>query len=223
IKRAVKHYNPDTAEGKEKIFQFLYPYVENLDSQIKLDGYLNTIADTIGVNYKAVKSDFHNRKTRKKPQTIVEENVQHPIIPTDELSLMLALAVNAGLYEKHRNQLSPDLLEDPNAKELYFTLEECFREDNYSNDYFMGLIERHQLKELLIEKFSTGEYTINTDDFITKGIYKLKKREIMRRQDQISVLIKRFEKNDPEKTKDLMVEKMILDKELQKLRVGDNV
>ncbi|MBN2738047.1 MAG: DNA primase, partial [Spirochaetales bacterium] len=29
IKRAVKHYNPDTAEGKEKIFQFLYPYVEN--------------------------------------------------------------------------------------------------------------------------------------------------------------------------------------------------
>jgi len=101
-------------------------------------------------------------------------------------------------------------------------LEECLREDKKSLESLLEKVDNEILKNLIIEKNSSGEFTLNVKKIIFDGIFRIKKRYVSKRRIEILNLLKKYEKNESWKMKDLLIEKKILDTEYEELKVIDN-
>ena len=220
IKKALLKFDYKTPTGKEKIFDYLFSYIEKVNSEIKRDGFLNALAEVLDVNPSSVHHDFLNRNRKQEYKSRDIENTKITI--NDELFLMLAVAVNRDYFIRLRKYIPLDLVENASAKEIYIALEECFREDKKSLESLLEKVDNGILKTIIVEKNSSGEFTLNVEKMIDDSIYRLKKRYLSKRRAEISSLLKKIEKNEPWKMKDLLVEKMVLDKEYEELKVISN-
>jgi DNA primase len=140
----------------------------------------------------------------------------------NELYLMLALITHRDYFPSARAQVSVDMLTDGKAKDLFIALEECYREEKLSMDSLLEKIEDKELQNLVIEKASSAEFDLNTEKIISDSVGKIRKKSLEKRLLEIRQHIKRFDKTEPWKIKDLLVEQMVLDKEIEKLKVSED-
>lgn len=236
VKKAMSKFDEKTPSGKEKILSFIHPYLDKIDSRVKRDGYFNLLSEYLEVGVDSVRSDFsknqgaalspgfrRERIVREESSPIIQREPDRPIVMTDELFLMLAVTVNQQFFSELRNFISLDIIEDDFAKELYIALEEAFREDKTSLEALLEKVENKALKNLIIQKDMEGEFAVNQKQVIYDGIYGLKKKNLSKRREQISNLLRKYEKTEPWKMKDLLIEKMVLDREFEELRVLKDV
>lgn len=229
LNRAFLKFNKETPKGKEKIFSFIFPYLKRIESQIKRDGYLSILAESLKVDFNSVWKDFQNqnRFTEKYQEGSINKDPVKKINSFDpvseELFLMLALTANRELFTGVRCDLALDNLTDPHAREIYIALEECFREGDMSLDSLMKKIEDEKLSSLIAEKNTSDEFSYHPEKLISDGVLRIKRRLLLKKRDEISFLIKKYEKSEPWKMKALLIEKMILDKEYEEIRKGKDV
>ncbi|MBN2444883.1 MAG: DNA primase [Spirochaetales bacterium] len=224
LKRGFLKFDKETPKGKEEIFNFIFPYLKKIDSQIKRDGYLSELADKLNVDYNSVRKDFENLSrsaTIYQKESVKKQKASDKI--SEELFLMLAITANRDLFPKVRCDLSLDNLDDPNAREVFIALEESYREGTTSLEELTQRIEDKELAALIAKKNTSGEYTYNPEKLISDGVLRIKCRLLRKKREEIAVLIRKYEKNEPWKMKDLLVEKMILDKELKEIRKNHDV
>lgn len=224
LKKAFEIHNKDTPKGKEEIFNFIYPYLKRVDSQIKLDSYFSIIADFLNVKIQAVRNDFEKRaKKRACFQDTIRKD-DNKVRLSDELFLLIAVIAQREYFNELRNSISVDQLTDQHAKEIYILLEDSYRAGRYDDlEYIISSIENKSLASFIAQKLSSDEFAINTEMLIFDGIRRLKKKILLSKREEISLRIRKSEKKEPWKMKDLLVEKMILDKEFEELKVKDNV
>lgn len=217
---ASERYDSGTPRGKEEIFQFIVPYLKRISSQIKRDGYFEIIADAIHIDIASIRKDYEKQQ-RLLP--IKAEKKEKAVHITDELFFMLALTALRYYFSDVRNSISVNHLKDEWAKEIYIALEECFRDGDDSLNSLLEKIENDELRVLILEKNTSDEFTLNPEKIIADGIAGIKKRNLLEKREEISLLIKQYEKTEPWKMKDLLVEKMVLDKEYEELRMKEDV
>ena len=58
VAKAFERWDRSTAEGREAVRDFLFPFVAAVSSQVRGDGYLSRIAESLDVEAQAVRSDF---------------------------------------------------------------------------------------------------------------------------------------------------------------------
>jgi len=223
INKAFLLYDIQTPDGKEAILKNLTPYISSLGSQVKQEGSLRLLAENLQVDFESVKSDFnkYRKKERTEDLTIKLQNENRKI--TGDLFLMLAVAANREYFPEVRKRLFPEDLKDPRAREIYIALEDCFREEENSNDALLVRFGDEELKNLILEKTSTEEFSINPEILISDGIKLVKRRSLEKRGKQLSVLLAQGGGKDDRREKDLLSEKEYIDKELEKLKVMENV
>ena len=138
-----------------------------------------------------------------------------------ELFLMFAVSIFREFFPKVRSILSLDDIEDDTARKLYIALEECFRNEEESIDALMEKIDDEGLKELLLKKISSEEYTLNHEKLIRDSIMRIKQKSLEKKRDSIEKQLQEYEKNENGfvNIRELQMEKMFLDGELQKIKV----
>ncbi|MDR0639229.1 MAG: hypothetical protein LBG27_10105 [Spirochaetaceae bacterium] len=138
----------------------------------------------------------------------------------DELSLLIAAAANFYLYPKLRASLVIDDFDDPDARELFIALEECFRDDRRSLIDLKKRISNKALGNLVVKQAVLKKYYENPDELVSEGIRKIRKKRLERRAAEIVLELRN---PNPELARnrasieDLLAEKARIDDELSLL------
>ncbi|MDR2702641.1 MAG: DNA primase [Spirochaetaceae bacterium] len=228
----------DTAQS----VAFLFPYLDALDSEVARDVTIGAIAQSFGVEYRAVLDDY-NRARQPERQLTAEKGVPSGISAVkktfragDELYLLAAVFVNPGLFKVLRSALSPEDLEDSNARELYIVMEDWFRlnsdllsgEENMTgietgvqfcnrvparSGNLLDMIPEGDLRDFILRQEASGAFT-NPEKVLSDGIARMRSKILERRRREITRELRHTTHEDA-KEADLLAEKMYIDAELK--------
>jgi len=225
------------SEGKARALAFLFPYFDLLDSEIARDSCIEAAADAFGLLPAIVTEDYRSYtsglsggiKEEKDPQAS-GGRTGSPIRINDELSLLIVVAVNyvypkkERLFPGFRAALEISDIEDENAKEIFIALEECIRYGETSMDEFLTRISSPGLQKIIMEGSTTGEFSINVEQYVSDGIKKIREKRLKRRQEEVIIKLRMLKNNSSSEqdlaAKELLAEKMQIDKELYQLKQG---
>ncbi|MGL4981991.1 MAG: DNA primase [Treponemataceae bacterium] len=211
----------DSSEGKLKACLDFFWYIDALQSDVQKDVCLEQLSETFNLSFEAVKNDYKNQGVAKKRLSAYTVDVQKSeknIKKDAELRLMLASIVNVEFYPLVRAALTSDDFENTYAKELFFIMEECVREDLMAFDFIFEKCADESLKKLIATTIATEEFVNNAQKIIEDGIQLMKKNSLMKRRNNIMSKIRQYSSagSDQGVLKKLIEEKMLLDDELKK-------
>lgn len=178
VQKAMTEFDILTAEGKTRACNFLFPYLNRLTSQIKREAIIQDISRKWGISAEAMYSDFTAKKdlnlknnTFKETKKIAEpKDVERNF----ETLAILAVAANQGLFKTMRSQLSTDDFTNPDAKEIFIALEECYREQNETYEELLKHCPTDRIKNAIISAVFSGEFSTNPEEIINDSIKKIK-------------------------------------------------
>ena len=202
--------------------EFMFPFLEALDSEIDRDDSITRVADIFKIERSAVQKDYSNWKTTgykdfsEKPVT-VKPKLQ--IRRNAELSLLTTVAVNQELYPDFRAALEIKDVDDPAAKELFISLEECFKNDESGVDFLLTRISDEALRAYVAESGTSGEFKGDSRKFMEDGIKQIKKKKLEKRLTEINAQMREDERKfgDVENINELLAEKKEIDSQIRKL------
>jgi DNA primase len=216
LSTAHSKYDSRTPDGKRAVIRHLGSYLTSLDSQVKRDGYIRLLAEDLGVDFESVRSDLlrGTERSRIRDDSYQRSEVQGTSV---DLFFILAVAVNREYFQEVRNTVAVDDLEDPRARKYYVALEECYRQGERTEEALLRRLEDGNLRELLLEKTASGEFTLNPERLIQDGLRQIRRRSLEKRRRFLISALARAKEQDGAKVKELLGEKMYLDEELQRL------
>ena len=223
--KAVAQYPLSTPEGRERMRDFLFPFVAAVTSQLRADGYLARIAESLDAEPGAIRGDFAAWRTRERGRSqgkAVKAPEETQRVSSD-LFLLLSVAANRELFPIVRSgAISLSDLDDERARTLFIALEECFRAEETGLDALCARIESPALRDLVIRKIASGEFDLNQEKMVRDGVRRVRQRELSKRIDQLGAEMRRMERERPDaaRLRELLAEKMHLDNELAKLNTG---
>ncbi len=217
-------------EGKERVRDFLFGFIDGIGSRVRADDYLKLTAEAIDADPAAVRGDFATWKGRQRPSGTragvqpggasgspaarIEE------VASGELFLMLSVAANQELFSVVRNAgITLSDLDDERARTLFVALEEAFREGETGFQALCARIEDPVLREMAIRRASSGEFDMNPARQIADGVKGIRQRALRRKTERLDAELRRMDKAapDPMRQRELLAEKIHLDEELARL------
>jgi len=211
------------ADGNiDRAVEFMFPYLEALDSEIDRDDSITRIADIFKIERGAVQKEYSNWKSAgyrdfsEKPVT-VKPKLQ--IRRNAELSLLTTVAVNQKLYPEFRAALEIKDLGDPAAKELFIALEECFKNDESGVDFLLKRISDEALRNYVADSGTSGEFKGDSRKFMEDGIKQIRKKRLEKRLTEINAQMREDERKfgDVVNMDELLAEKKDIDSQIRKL------
>lgn len=220
-------YSFNTAEGKYRSVAFLFPYLDILDSDIARGTALDMIAKEFALDLRAVQLDYRrfNNSSVVSDLSGIDNLRQKENKTCDDQSILIAVALNEEWYEQFRVAVSIHEVEDPVAKEIFVALEECFKYGENGLDALLARISSPSVREKVLKRGFSKEFSINTETFIIDGINKFKQRQLKRRNDEIMRELAAAygrKSSDYRYIDDLITEKMHIDAELKRLSSPKN-
>ena len=214
-----KEHQIDTPEGKTKAALAFFPYIDALVSDIQKESCLTQLCQVFNLNIEAVKKDFNNRTEalKRTEQYSLSKNNDIKIKPTAELRAMLAVITNLSAFGVMRSSLCADDFEDSAARDLFIILEECFREDAISYDNVLAKCENDNMKSLIVQSVTSGEYSGNPQQVIEDSIKLIRRNSLERKKSRLMNKIRQFTVEtlaDQRQLDELLAEKMDIDFEL---------
>jgi len=223
LSKLAKKYSVDTPDGKTQASLEFFPYIDALQSDIQKESCLEQLCNAFGLSLKAVRADFNRRdaarkRTKSNEQTsesITQDNQN--IKKNAEIRAMLAVVSNTEYFTKMRSMLTPDDFEEPAAKELFYALEECFREDVVSLDTILAKCANENLQKMVSETVSSSEFAINSQKAIEDSIALVRRNSLERKRERLMNkirLCKGKTLEEQQELRNMQYEKMVIDNEL---------
>jgi DNA primase len=217
---------------KSQAVAFLFPYLDALDSEVTRDASIGVIADSFGVERRAVWDDYQQKKGRAPGERLVaspEKAGGRRFRAGDELYLLAGVFVNPDFFTTLRKTLSLEDLEDGNARELYIVLEEWYRragafpaEDSVKSGANPGaladlleMVQEGDLRDFIIRQGASGAFE-NIEKFLNDGMLRVKSKVLERRRREI-IRELRNPALEALRQGDLLAEKIHIDAELNGL------
>ncbi len=216
-------YPANTPEGKTRICLAYFPYLDALQSDIHRESCIEYLCQTLHVSIDVVKEDYKNRDSAKKKleysPNAKEVKVQGILKPDAELRAILAVVANFDFFNIMRSTLSVDDFEGMLAREMFITLEECFREGAVSTDSILSRCSE-DVKKIVTQAITSGEFAQNSKQVIEGSVQRLKQKSLMRKRERLINRMRQLQSgavNDSQELNALLSEKMNIDFELNKL------
>ena len=137
---------------------------------------------------------------------------------SSELFLLLAVMANSQYFELVRDELTSDDFYDSRARDLFITMEECFRNGVFSEDVILNHLENEKLKEIIIQKLSSDEYKMNAESIIKDSIRNVQMNNLMIKRLRVEGMIRRAASEQGTVPDDLIADKQYYDDEIEKLK-----
>ncbi|MFP4509014.1 MAG: DNA primase [Spirochaetota bacterium] len=209
----------DSPEGKELVLRELFPYIQSIRSEVRQEASLAYIADTLDLQRSSIIREFEKRKQGLKPGSVSQDESNKRMDSlSEELYLMLAVAVNCEHFPLVRTILQVDDLSDNMARDLYIALEESYRAEESDFDRILARVEDQRLHQLLYERAAGDEFSVNTEQVVRDAVRAVKRRAVETKLRSVQSQLRSAD-NSVEEQRRLMTEKAYLDGELQKLKV----
>lgn len=225
LSKLAKKYDITTPEGKIKASLEFFQYVDVLQSGIQKDSCLEQLASSYQLTIKSVKADYENRDIAKRKinSRNTTEQVQRLVKPNAELRALLAVISNVNFFPMMRTSLNADDFEDPLAKDMFITLEECYREELVNYDSILQKLQNEQLKNMVAQAVATGEFAINTEKTIEDSIKQIHANGLRRKQKSLLSAIEQMQTvpqtlQVQQELASLVNEKMSIDNELRYIK-----
>jgi len=225
LNHALSRHNSDSPTGKEEVMRDMIPFLESVGSDVKREGYMQIIAESLGVEIESVSHDYSAVVRRESSRQRTRQQTQQPSPPRPahsldealsvDLYLMIAVAINLQYFSVIRKMLTSDDLHVESARQLFLTLEECFREDNQTMECLFDRLDDDSLKRVVYEKMASEEFSINADRVVFDSVNRIRRRNLLKQREQIASRLKQSEKDEPWRVKDLLEEKMLLDDQIE--------
>ncbi len=207
-----------SSSGREFVLTELFPYIRSVESAVKRDGMLQRLADRLGIDREAMREDFFRGSERSEIRQPATQPTREPA--TIDLFLMLATIANRQFYSFVRKTLSLGDLRDERAKEVFVALEECYRREEESMESLLARIEQPETVQIITERLLSDEFSVNADKAIRDAVFRIKERSLREQQRRVDSQLRRAHAATGDTgIEDLLQEKMVLNRELQKLRV----
>lgn len=212
---------------KEAVLREVYPYVRVMRSEVKRQESLRQLSDLVSTDLAAVRRDFvsmgsESRHDGSRAEKGSSESSRLPRAAlSHDLYLMLATVQHRHLFSYVRRFVMPEDLEDREAREIYLALEECFRRDEGSLDELTSRILDHDVEDLVRARLATGEFVQEGQQTIHDAVRAIRLRGLLRQRGVIENELRRLsatENSDEEQYREMLEEKMALDRELQKMK-----
>jgi len=216
LSTAHSKFDTGTPDGKRAVIRHLDSYLTSLDSQVKRDGYIRLLAEDLGVDFESVRSDLLRGTERSGIRDDSHRGLEVQGTSAD-LFFILAVAVNREYFQEVRNSVAVDDLEDPRARKYFVALEECYRQGEQTEESLLRRLEDEEYRQLLLEKTTSGEFTLNPERLIQDGLREIRRRSLEKRRRFLISALARAKEQDAAKVKELLGEKMYLDEELKRL------
>jgi DNA primase len=206
IRRAKSLYDTSGSEGKSKGVAFIFPYLETMDSDVLRDACIESASAAFAVSREAILNDLRRYRTTayaawpRDGSTVASVGGGASISMNDELFLLMVVAVNdmsgsgEPLYPAFRRFLQIGEIENPDAKELFIALEECFVNDERSVGSFLARISRPELQDFFLRRGSSNEFLLNPNKLMDDGIRKFTRKKLEKRREEIVSSLKAIKK-----------------------------
>ncbi len=222
LDNAAEESDISTPEGKEAVINRLEEYLNSLSSEVRKNSCMTEIADRLGVDFYSVSTDVTKRG--RNPGKVSQHETKTTNKSTEisaEMFLMIALASNREQYPYVRKRIDTEDLLDGSARGVYIALEECYRKNLNGLEDLFDRIEDREVVSLLTQKLTSGEYSINSEEIIKDTVKKIKNKSLLRKKEEIVLKLKKLSKeNNEEDEVKLLSEKIFIDREIEKLRLG---
>jgi len=227
-------YQYISVEGDvNKAAQFMFPYLEALDSEVDRSDSITRIADIFKIERNAVQKDFsewRNKEFSRNTQgrsggVLAGSQIQQSlkIQRNAELGMLTNVAVNMELYPEFRAAVEIKDIDDKAAKEIFVAMEECFKHDEYGIDFLLTRIEYENLRNFVAAEGTSREYSVSSGrdprKVMEDGIKLIRKKKLEKRLTEINAQMRESERtsSEIENIDDLLAEKKMIDSYIQKL------
>jgi DNA primase len=222
IGNAVSYHLDGESGSQTAAFEYLFPFIAGIASEIRRDSFINAAANGLGADPVSVRSDFERFLKKGTSHRILTKEEPHvAFLPSSDAELIAALVANADLFEAARAEIGPADFEDEPLKDAFIVMEECFRGGFLNVASVTDRLASEGLKTLILQKVSDGAYAINPERFIVDGVRGVKERALERQKERIVARIREYDEErdgDELSLNDLMYEKMFLDGELTRIK-----
>lgn len=219
----MNRYPVNTPEGKMRICLDYFPYLDSLQSDVQRESNFEYLCQTLGLTIDAVKADYKNRDSAKKKLEYSEkgkENKTQGVVKLDaELRALVAVIANFDFFPIMRSSLSVDDFENSIAREMFITLEECFREGAVSCESILSRCSE-EIKNTVTKSITSGEFATNSQQFIEDSMQMLRKKSLIKKREKILNRMRQMQSNsqeDAQLLETLLSDKMNIDFELNNL------
>ncbi|ADK81201.1 DNA primase [Sediminispirochaeta smaragdinae] len=224
VKSALKEKSARQPGGEREVVAAVAPYITTIDSTVKREGCVRYLSDTLRIDASSILADLEKigrRKEMERGDDKREERVASDsgiIRIGSELFLMLAVVVNRASFAYVRSTIGVDDLEDSFAREIYIALEEAYRNGEESLESLIQRLDRQELKNLVYEKISGNEFTVNGESIIHDGVKAIRLQRLEERRRRVEAEIRESERKGIPigEIRELVGEKIYLDQELKK-------
>jgi DNA primase len=202
--------------------EFMFPYLEALDSEIDRSDSITRIADIFKIERNAVQKEYSNWKLtgfRDYSEKPAAAKQKFKVRRNEELSLLANVALNAELYQEFRVAVEIKDIDDPAAKELFIALEECYKHDESGIDFLLERIGDEALRDFVADCGTSGEFRGDSRRFMEDGIKKIRKKGLEKRLTEINAQMREDERilGDVVNIDELLAEKKYIDSQVRKL------
>ncbi len=221
--KALDRHNIREPEGKEAVLRELTQYIDTIDSDIRKESCLTSLADALHVERSAVASDYE-RLRKGSPAERPIERAGQAVARDNDLFLMLAVAANRSYFPYVRSRIQVDDLDSRRGRTLWIALEECFRSGDESVGGLLQAVEDESLRAFVVERLSGGEFAPeDPDKMIREGVLGIKRRSLQKRRREVELRLRvaQSEGRPIDEINGLLADKAHFDGELEKLE-GDS-
>jgi len=214
-----KYQNSAAKGGINNAAEFMYPYLDALDSEIYRSDSITRIADIFKIERNAVLNDYLNWKSAGPKNYNEKADFIKPkaeIRMSNELGMLVNIALNMELYPEFRSAVEINEIDDINAKEIFIALEECYKHDERGLDYLLSKIYDENLRVFITSRGTTGEFKSSPRKFMEDGISLIKVKKLKKRITEINGQMRESERKS-ENIDDLLAEKKIIDDKMRNL------
>jgi DNA primase len=219
-----RDYAVDTPEGKTKAALAFFSYIDALSTDMQKQSCLDLLCQTLNLNHEAALRDYLNRDAaRKRTEAVQAASQQSPlgsgrIKLNAELRTVLSVIANFEFFPELRAALCVDDFEDSLARDMFISMEECYRQEAVSVSALLSKFDNNAVKQLVTDAITTGEYDSYDLDAIKKSIKRIKRNSLERRRNTVQNLIRQIAvvtSDDQKRLNELLFQKMCIDSELK--------
>lgn len=216
-------YAINTPDGQTKAALEFFDYIDTLQSEMQKESSLDQLSQTYNIKPEAVRRDFLNRNKAKERLNIRQNN--HQTEETNKISLnaelrgLIAVLADLDQFKVIRTQLCVEDFQNPDAKDLFLILEDCFNNNSLS---FPDILNRcgKELSQIINDEIISSDvyHGANTGLVIQDTIKLIKKNSIDKQRDSLLKRIREYNvvtEDDQNQLNELLKQKLELDKQAQ--------
>lgn len=224
VEYAVSGIDVREADGRDIALNKVFPYIEKIRSEVRRETFFGALADALGVDPQAVRTDFQRGSKGSDVQPItksVGDGSSKSHVSLD-LYVLLAAAAHRDEFSFLRRVVNLHDLKDSRAKELYIALEEAYRNEEQSVERLLERIPDEVLRQMVVRKLATEEFAGEGHTLITEGARSIRERSFREKQHHIDVELRRLQRTREgdrrEREQELLQKKIDIDRELARVK-----